>query len=227
MPTEQQAKLTLNRINTVMNFQEGELGEKVRWFFCFGTMLEYLADRTFKLNYDIDIGVFYGETDPDRLIKGFEGFGYKVKDMMLHDVDKKPLNIHFKPVNADEASPHIDVFFWLPHKKLYLHTYDVNREGREIPKKYIFKGVKKEWIAPSSTDVELYRNSGIETKQVLDQYGIWHYDIFGDHSEFKMTIPFKYGTLLDEWYPGWRFREHYKGQSKSQWIIEVKSCREL
>jgi len=227
MSKEQQSKLILNKITTVMSFQENVFGKRTRWFFCFGTMLEYVADRTFKLNYDIDIGVFYGECDADKLIKGFKSFGYEVKDMVLHDVDKKPLNIHFRPTGELEGTPHIDVYFWIKSKKYYYHTYDVNREGKKILKKYVFKGIPAEWIEPDKKDIERYRKSGIETGQVLNEQGIWNYDIYGDHNEYKFTIPYKYGTLLDEWYPGWRFRQHYKGQSMSRKTIELKSCREL
>jgi len=228
MSDEQLSKTILNRINTVMSFQENMFGKRIRWFFSFGTLLEYIADRTFTLNFDIDIGVFYGECDAEKMTKGFEGFGYEVKSVLLHDVDRKPLNIQFRPTGEVIAgSPHIDVYFWIKSKNKYYHTYDINREGKKIPKRYVFKGIQAEWIEPDKRDVEHYRKSGIETSQVLDERGIWHYDIFGDHNEYTFAVPFKYGTLLDEWYPGWRFRQHYKGQSKSQWIRDVKSCGEL
>ena len=103
----QLAKNVLNRITTVMSFQEGLLGKKIRWFFSFGTMLEYLCDRTFKFDFDIDIGVFYKEADAEKIIRGFESFGYKCSHQFLHDVDKKPLNLHFAPtMDCLEGSSH-------------------------------------------------------------------------------------------------------------------------
>ena len=228
MADVEMAKRVLQTINTVMNFQEGYNGRKLRWFYCFGTMEEYLCDLTFGLNFDVDIGVMFEDCDTTALIKAFDGYGYEVEKVFLCDIDRRPLNIHFKPVTeALAGTPTIDLYAWYPSGNLLYHTYDIRREGREIPRKYIFKGVKREWLVPPAGEVKRIRGSGPEMSRTLDEDGVWHYDVFGSASGYQLQLPFAYGSLLDCWDPGWRFRDFRRGRSKTRWLREVKSCREL
>lgn len=218
-------------INTMMTFQEDLKGEQLRWFFCFGTLLEYIADREFNLDYDIDIGVLYEECNTEKLAESVQSYGYKVTKTVLHDVTKKPLNIHLEPVGALAGTPTLDIYCWLRSGNMLYHTYDIDKKNQEIPDTYTFKGVKAEWICPPEETIKKERTPGHgrtpEIEHILDKKGTWHYDIWGDHSGYTFACPFYYGTLLDTWYPGWRFRKLYNGQSKSPWIKKVKSCKNL
>lgn len=200
-----------------------------RWFFIFGTLEEFIADLTFSLKFDIDIGVVYNEYSYKKIKDSFANWGYTLSKQVLHDVDKKPLNMHFEPCSSQLiGTPTIDVYFWLPLRNGLLgHCYDVNREGKEVLSEYTFKCIKKSWVIPSETTLSRIRKSGPEMSQVLDEWGIWRYDVYGDHTEPKFRCPFAYGSILDETDPGWRFRDAKRGQSKSKWIYKVKSCADL
>lgn len=227
MKNEHLEKQVHNAVSNAMAFQETNDGRKLLWFFCFGTMLEYIADRTFHLDYDIDIGILYEEYNPEKLISSFESYGYKLDKVFLHDKDKKPLNIHFRPTGALKGTPDIDVYAWIKSGNLRYHTYDMKKEGVDIPSEYTFKGIKDEWICPDDSIINRIRSGGPETDRVMSHRGVWQYDIFGDHSGYVFPCPYYYGHLLDEWYCGWRFRQYYKGQSKSQWTKTIKSCKDL
>jgi len=221
------SRKVLDRINAIMQPVADLQGNPLRWFFCFGTLEEYIADMTFELNFDIDIGLFYGDTDVGAFTRVWEGMGYKLTKRVINDVTKEPFNLHFEPVMEDtKKTPTVDVYFWYEHKGIMYHTYDVKKEGRDIPSSYTFKGIPKEFIVPPQSQIDEIRKSGPEMSQMLDKNGIWHYDVFGDHSGYKFRCPFAYGTLLDEWDPGWRFRDYRRGQSKSRWIVKMKSCCE-
>lgn len=220
----------LDSITNIMDFQETNDGGRLWWCFCFGDMLQYIADKTFGLDYDIDIGVLYEECDYKRLIAAFEGIGYKAKITCIHDVDEKPLNIHFKPIeDYIKDTPTLDVYFWYPVGELLYHTYDTKREGSKRPSEYVFKGVKREWLAPDRDVVEAERKVGQPGReQLLTDRGTWKFPIFDEASSLTMRLPFKIGHVLDEFYgPSWRFREYYKGQSRTRWVKKVKSCKEL
>lgn len=226
-------KMILDRINNTMNYQTGKNDRPLRWFYCFGTLLEYVDKQTFNLDFDIDIGVIYGECDANGLIKAFEGIGYKEDGMVLHDVDKDILNVHFRPISGSfKGTPTIDVYFWIKKNNIWYHTYDVNREGKKILKKYIFKGVEERInidmsFFPRKKTIDRIHSTIIEGDQILTDWGVWSYDIFGDHSEYKFYCPYAYGYLTDIWYGGSLNRQYYKGQSMSPWRREVKSCKNL
>ena len=225
-----QAKYILDAITSILDFQEFGTGQRMWWAFMFGNVLEYVADKTFSFNYDIDLGVLYGQCEEDKLIRAFEGHGYKAKKTCINDVTGKALNIHFKP-NSDYIadSPTLDVFFWYEHKGILYHTYDMKKEGSKIPSEYVLKGVPKEWLVPDKETVEQERKLGRPGReQMITDQGTWKFPIFDDASSLTMRIPYKVGHLLDEWYScTWRFREFYKGQSMSRWTKKIKSFKEL
>lgn len=226
---EELAKQILDNITNTLDFVEDNRGNKIWWCHCFGGVLEYIADKTFSLDYDIDIGVIYGECDEDKLISAIQGQGYQAKVMCSNDVTGKAFNIHFKPIEDNlKDTPTIDVYFWYLHKDKYYHTYDMHKEGQKVPGEYTFKGVKKHWLTPTQEVIELERSIGKAGKeQLLTDQGTWKFSVFGDHSGYTMRLPFCVGHLLDEWYgPSWRFREYYRGQSRSRWIEKMKSCKE-
>lgn len=227
---EDLAKRVLDSVTSIMDFQEGADGGRLWWCHCFGGVLEYVADKTFTMDYDIDLGVLYSECNTERLISAFEGHGYKTDVKLINDVSKQPLNIHFKPKEDFlSGTPTIDVFLWYEHKGFLYHTYDVKKQGSKVPSEYVLKGVPKEWLAPDQETIDKERNIGHpERAQLLTDRGTWKFPVFEAAGSLSMRLPFMVGHLLDEWYsPSWRFREYYKGQSMSRWVKKIKSFKEL
>jgi hypothetical protein len=93
----------------------------------------------------------------------------------------------------------------------------------------VFKGVPKEWMVPSRETIATERTIGKPGReQLLTAEGTWKFPVFDEASSLTMRVPFQVGHLLDEWYgPSWRFREFYRGQSRSRWVKKVKSCKDL
>lgn len=224
------AKMILDTVTTLMDLLEDNLGSKLWWAHCFGGMLEYIADKTFSIDYDIDIGVLYEQCDPDKLIAMFQGYGFKAEIKIINDVSKRPLNIHFIPgEDILKGAPTIDVYFWVLVGDKYYHTYDTKKEGKKIPSEYVFKGVRKEWLVPSTDTINRERKIGKPGReQLLTDQGTWSFPVFNGDSSLVMRLPYAIGHLLDTWYgKAWAFREYYKGQSMSPWIKKVSSCKEL
>lgn len=226
------SKRVLSRVCNAFNCLENGT-EKISWFFTFGTMLEYVADRTFGLKFDIDIGVFLDECDPQRLIQAMDSFGYKFSRQFLNDQTGQPLNMHFKPDNGQiKGTPEIDVYMFFKHGKHLLYTYDINDERREIPRNgYTFKKIAHDLICPVKADVERYKEKVRREPNIVSDRGIWKYWIYENHGSYTVRIPWAYGTLCDQWYPGWAFRSLVRGkksQSESpDGLLKVKSCKEL
>lgn len=219
-------KRIVQKINSALSFVPDENGKPIQWFYCFGTLLEFIRSRgqVFDLTHDIDVGVLYSEANAESIVKVFEGMGYDKRDVLINDVTKKPLNIHFA---ANDHTPDIDLFFWVEIGGLLYHTYDYYKERNKIPSKYRFKGVPKRLIMPKKETIAEERKSHREGDRLLTEKGVWVYSIFGDHSGYEFRCPFSYGTLLDIWYPGWMIEQKHYGQSKSENIIEVTSCKKL
>jgi len=218
------------RLQNIMDLQTTSDGRRLRWFYCFGTFLEFMASRTFSLNYDIDIGMFYEEAVEGQIAGMFESFGYKLDAAVRNDVDGKPFNLHFCPKDESLAgTPTVDVFLFYPYGGRRLYTYDIEHEGKERPSRYLFKVVPRRWLEPTKEDVEFaYEGASQEQKRVLKaETGIWRYWLFEPQSQYEFPVPFAYGHLLDLWYPGWWHRQNYNGQSKTFEWVKVKSCKEL
>lgn len=215
----------LDRITSTLNYVETSKGGPMRWFFCFGTLLEYIADMTFKLDFDIDIGVLYDEYEPSILIAAMEGNGYRLDSRVINDITGKPLNMHFRPTGDLEGTPVIDVYCWYRHKGILYHTYDTKKEGREKPSQYVFKGAPEHCITPPADVVASMRRTAPAWEQMLDHNGVWHYPVFGDHSGYEFLCPYGYGELLDNWYRNWRFRQYYRGTSLTRYEHTMSSCK--
>lgn len=231
MSDEILARTVFDRVASTMDSLTNRYGTRLRWFHCFGTMLEYVADRTFSIDsFDIDLGVFFEELDESCLQSAFEGAGYKVRTTIKNDADGRPLNIHCEPSESRiKDTPTIDVYAFYPRKGMLLYTYDYDREGKKIPGRYVFKQSPRELLEPHpETIANIRKRAHPEASLMLGEDGIWRYDVFEDHGPYKMRIPFAYGTLLDQWYPGWRFRQYFRSQSQSpDGKVIVKSCEDL
>ena len=223
------AKRVVSMIQTTMGMLSAPDGSRLKWFYSFGTMLEYVADKTFGLNFDIDIGVFADAVGWSQLESAWKDNGCKPRRTIVDDRTDTPLNLHLEPANHNiKGFPTIDIFSFVKNKGKYLYTYDINREGKQKPSKYVFKTVPSWMLSPPPDTIARIRGrSHPEASRLLDEAGIWHYDIFEDSGPFQVQIPFAYGSLCDTWYPGWRFRKYYGGQSVSDQMVEVVSCKEL
>jgi hypothetical protein len=207
-----------------------DTSKKVRWFYTFGTFLEFMATRTFSLNYDIDLGVFYEDASEKQLVNLFQTYGYKLTGATRNDTDGKPFNLHFEPIEESiRDTPTLDVFFFYAYGQRRIYTYDIDHEGKEIPTQYLFKVVPRRWLEPTEADLAFtFKGCSPQQRRILNEKtGIWRYDLFDPDGQYTFPVPFRYGTLLDLWYPGWYARQNYKGQSKTLEVIKVKSCKEL
>lgn len=219
------AKVAYNHVVRCMEWSQNKEGDALRWFFCFGTLEEYICDLTFSCDYDIDVGVLWEETNFKSLYRAFENDEFKVCHETVSDVDGTPLNVSFKAKDID--MPSVDVYLWYPKGNYLYHCFDEDRKRERRPERYTFRGIKREWICPPQDVIDAIRSSGPETDQILDSKGTWVYDIWEDHGVTKFKCPFMYGSLLDEWYPCWRHRQYNRNQSQSRWVQTVKSVREL
>jgi len=210
-------------ITRAMESVENNNGQRIQWFYAFGTLLNYVRKRTLAVDQDIDIGVIYGETEAHKIIKGITNAGFQQGNKIVNDITKEPLNVHF----THPETPSIDLFFFVEKNNILYHTYDLKKEMREIPAEYHFKGVEKQLIMPSKETIEKSRKGHPEGDQILTNKGVWKYDIYGNHSGNVFHCPFAYGTLLDIWYPGWIVEEKHYGQSRTDNVKTVKSCKDL
>lgn len=225
------AQLYFRLVCDTVSFCRSKDEKPLHWFFCFGTLKEYCCERTFSLDYDVDVGVLYEQCDGDALINTFQRCGFELESKILHDIDKKPLKLCFKPVtDRYKGYPSVDVYLWYPVKNLFFHTFDVNREGKQILSKYVFKGILREWVIPDPKEVEMKRTPTAfvpEADRILDINGCWKAPIFDCDGRDNFILPYNYGAMLDEWYFHWIMRKVDKGQSKSRWTYTVKSCKDL
>jgi len=195
---------------------------RTTYFVCFGALLGIIRDDGVLTGdngnpvstEDLDIGVMFEDVDERRLVSSFRKFGYDLYKVFRSDIDNKPLHMAF----VKKGDPTIDIFSWVLHGGFRYHTYDINREGCEIPKNgYVFKGVPHNWLI-SCTDWQLRTLPQMKGERPIDM------KVSGIKS--KVKIPVQYGHCLDEWYPNW-MRKRSGVQSVSKWTRTVKSCGEV
>lgn len=218
-----EAKQIIETIRNLMWYNQDHEGKPILWFYCFGTLLEFIRDRTITLKQDIDIGCIYGEADSNKIITTFENMGYKEEGILLEDVHKNPINVKFF---GGKEYPTIDVYFWIPIGEKIYHAYDYYKEMRKIPSRYYLKGVDKSLMMPRKETITAELATP-NRSNVLTEKGAWRYDIFGDNSGYTVNCPFSYGALLDLWYPGWYIHDKNFGYSRAKYIKEIKSFKEL
>ncbi len=224
-------KFILSRLNDIMNnCCDNNTGE-TRWFYCFGTLQEYVVASSFDLKHDIDIGVLFG--NPEVIQRSFESYGYKLNKIFRNNINQEALNLHFVPNDESvKHSPVVDVYFWINKGDIWYHTYDINMEGSEIPREYVFKGIKFDnnlgqgFYANRDTVDEIYTKNPLG-KSMMTQNGIWQLSIFDNSDFYKFYLPYSYGYCLDQWYDNWKFRGFNIGQSLSKFIKKVKNCGQL
>jgi len=195
-------KLTLKSFNKTIK-TVGYLLEKSRakYFLCFGSLLGIIRDDgVVEGDTDIDIGVMYEDHENNRkLANVFNRYNYKLTKKIIHDVDKKPLYMCFEHVTM----PCIDIFFFIEHQGVRWHTYDTMAERKEIPSKYIFKGLPAKCLKKVKK-----KRFGTRGKPLLDR---------------PVGVPAAYGGCLDSWYPD--YKTPRKGCSEAQYMIKSNSCK--
>jgi len=170
-----------------------------KWFVCFGTLLRMIRDKgNMKEGDDIDLGLLYEEFDQHIIENHIKAFGLEIERMIINDVTKTPLYYGLK---AYGTNIHICIFLWYKHKNIRYHTYDINREGKNVPSKYIFKGVPADTLEGDTQQMPV------------------------PNTYRTVNVPRGYGRLLDTWYPDWLTKR--KGQSSTKWQLEMKSCKQF
>jgi len=182
--------------------------EPMRWFICFGYLLGHIRDGGFvrdkdgniKQGEDIDIGVLYEELNDglaaNNIINGFGKFGYNVDHKITNNIDGKIFYINFK----NPKLPDICLFAWYKHNNIRYHTYDFNREKKDIPTEYVFKGIP-----------------AFALEKVVKHYI--------KEANKEVHFPLMYGTCLDVWYPNWKIKR--EGESETPYLVKMKSCKEF
>ena len=178
---------------------------------CFGGLLHLVRDGNVDADHDIDIGVFYEEYDDVQAIRAFEKYEYKLNKSIKNDVDSKYLYLGFEYVGS-RGLPPVDVFAWYKHGDIRYHTYDTAHENREIPSRYIFKGVPTKFLPTVGVTAKQ------DPKMANLFFGPWNKPLFN----MEMPVPLYMGSLLDIWYPNWL--KPVAMQSISPYTIGMASC---
>lgn len=192
----------LDHVFGIVNWIMGKLG--IKWFACFGTLLGMIRDDgPIKDDHDIDIGIFYEDTDEVRLVNGFSKWNYKLAKKTINDYElpNKPFHMSFV---SNQKMPELCVFAWYKHKDYRYHTYDVNQENKPVPSEYVFKGV------PGKLLSDIIQFNPTVKGNIMFQRPPY--------------VPLKYGTILDIWYPNWKVPKG--GQSETPYIVKMKSCKQ-
>jgi len=173
------------------------------WWLSFGGLLGLIRDKGFlkdengnvKETEDLDIGIKYEDVDDTQIMSGFQKFDYTLKKKIVNDTNGNPLYYGF----THKEYCDVCVFCFRKHGNFRYHTFDVNHEGKEIPSEYVFSGVPAE---------------------SFDKTISFHWKEIGR----EVNLPYKYGTVLDWWYPNWLVKR--EGCSASPKQIKMKSCKE-
>ena len=185
----------------------------IKYWLCFGNLLHLVRDGNVDNDHDIDIGIYYEEMDSVQLPRAFGKYEYELAKKIKNDVDGKYLYLSFE-YKGNRGLPPIDIFAWFKHGDNRYHTYDVNHEGREIPSKYIFKGVPEKFLPT------IGQANRADPRTANMFFGKWNAPLLKQ----EVPVPFYMGTLLDIWYPNWL--KPVNMQSISPFTVEMKSCKQ-
>lgn len=170
------------------------------WFLNFGSLLKFTRGEDFVKDEDFDIGIFYDEYDQRQLENNLQTRGFEIKHKIVDDTTRKPLYYNLRMRAELGIKMEFCLFCWYKHKGLYWHTYDIQMEGRDIPKMYTFKGIP----------VDLFEDK------------IMKVNCPGTHRDVQI-LP-RYGSVLDYWYPDWRIKRK-QAVSTTRWQISMKSLK--
>lgn len=196
-------ELMLGRLSNIMNTLKNADGYNIRWFVCFGTLLHWLRDKRVDKG-DLDLGVFQEDIVPKYFVDQFTQWGFELQER-VDDFDGKPLKFIFKPTkDSGMGKTNVDIFGWVKNGHYRYHAYNINFEKLKKRKlnEYTFKGIRAKFI---------------EERIVQDMW---------PNTNRVLKAPFYYGSLLDEWYPGWRTENPKFGQSASRYVVKLKKSEQ-
>lgn len=206
------------------NLQQFFGGFDVKWFMCFGTLLNLVRHpQKFDLDSDIDIGIIGSDLE---LFYDQIKNTYTVSHFMKSDDTGKLLNFCYYDGSNDI---HIDVFKWMKFKGMYWHTYDVLNDADEkgCPSKYHFKSMPTEVFERDEKDIQLKRQD-LRYGRIMTKHGTWLKPIPELPAEgIELPIPSFYGLFLDIAYPEWATTREGFGVSEAFSTFKTKSCKDL
>lgn len=212
--------MNITNIATQLRAVIDQTGQKC--FLCFGTLLFWVRDKTFRVDDDIDIGVI-GE--PELVVSAFSSM-FRGVSRVVDDSTGRPFQVTY---SSSMCRGSIDLYFW--HKKdgFYWHTYNTLMEKLRngVPSKYVFKGLPAECFDVDRKVVERYQED-IRYGRAMTNHGTWDHLVPQCPEEgISMPLPFSYGRCLDVWYPDWHVVRSQFGVSEAAHTFTVKSCRGL
>lgn len=189
------------------------------WFICFGTLLYFIRDHIFNIEQDIDIAVI-GEIGT---IKKTIERTFGIDKFIVSDITGDVLNFSYKYGGVS-----IDVYQFIKKNGYYWHTYDyrmVNPRGRLD--EYLFKGIHEGCIDVNDKKIESTM-CDLKYGRSITRHGTWeHSPIKEPGIEYLSCLPYKYGSVLDSFYPDWIVKRENFGTSECTVRKVVKSCRDL
>jgi phosphorylcholine metabolism protein LicD len=203
------------------NIQQFFGGFNIKWFLCFGTLLNYVRQpKKFDISHDIDIGII--GSDIELFYNQING-AYRIEHYIKSDDTGKFLNLCY----YDERNGvFIDIYKWVKFKGMYWHTYDVlaDADKNGIPSKYIFKSMPKEVFERDPEDVKIKRQD-TRYGRILTKHGTWLKTLPELPAEgIALPVPSLYGYFLDIAYPEWATTRAAFGVSEAYSTFETKSC---
>lgn len=174
----------------------------LKWFMSYGTLLHFIRDFRMDKEFEWDYDVCLINANPETVMLAMESNGFQLTKKIVNDVTGEPFQLVYKHKRMEKYA---DLFFMYEANGYLWHTYDVDLEmpHNGIPKQYFFKGVESK-----NFDGDVFRY-------------MWFDNIP------KLPFPFKYGTLLDIWYPGWFIPNSKFGQSRCEKVVKIETCENL
>ena len=199
MPEEEKLRRYLNYVFNVLNGTRDRHDERISWHLAFGTLLYYIRDKKagFPYEQDFDIGVFYDQANGEKLKKNFNSYQFDVVNELKDDLGNY-LHLSFLPnteLQRQLGRITLDIFFWYKHGRQYYHCYEKVDGGFDM------KGIDCDKL------------DGNPWKEY------WQDDLM------PCYIPCRFGSCLDEWYPGWMRRQPNFGVSKTRYSVVVPSFK--
>lgn len=194
---------------------------ETKWFVCFGTLLALVRDNKFNLQQDIDIGVVGNIRDVYNTLNQT----YNCTYAMLDDHTKLPICAHY---TGNGLSAILDVFFWQKFEGHYWHSFDINHDNKPIPDNYDFRGVPAHCFNTPPEMIKYFRDDTLRYGNAMNQDGTWNHAVPGLEADcIDVRLPYKYGELLDIWYPDWATRRIQFGTSMWSKRMVRPTCRGL
>lgn len=187
------------------------------WFICFGTLLYFLREHILNITQDVDIAII-GEIGS--LMKGLE-HSCGIDKYISSDINNDILNFsyHFGGVS-------IDVYQFIKKNGYYWHTFNhtmSNTSGAQ--NEYLFKAIPCDRI---DVEEKVIADTIIKLGHIMNRFGAYQHSPLNESGqEMLLCLPYKYGTMVDDFYPDWIVRRDNSGTSKCTIQKVINSCKFL